>query len=217
MPTKIVFDALRYQSSAGRTDSSTSASGLAAASSRQNAAPGQSTMATKSPSSASQSTGSPYIALAQPAFCSSDGNTSAMWWQRPPSSCSSATLSECVPVRPTPAPTTLQVHRRGRYAVTRGRHHRPGALALDGQRHVEEQRVAVVGGEHLHADGQAVDGAGRDRHGRVAVDVRDDREGAHVHEVGQLLRRPIDSIADGSFGTAPATRRTLPSSPRSTT
>src|SRR5438477_594314 len=29
-----------------------------------------------------------------------------MWWHGPPSSCSNASFNECVPVRPTPAPTT---------------------------------------------------------------------------------------------------------------
>ena len=43
----------------------------------------------------------------------------------------------------------------------------------------------MVTGEHLHADRQPVDGAGRDRDRGVAVDVRDDRERAHVHEVGE--------------------------------
>jgi hypothetical protein len=42
---KIVFDALRYQLSGSRTESSTSASGFAADSSGQNAPPGQSTIA----------------------------------------------------------------------------------------------------------------------------------------------------------------------------
>ena len=43
---KIVFDALVYQDSGSRTDRMTRASGLAAANSGQNEAPGQSTWAT---------------------------------------------------------------------------------------------------------------------------------------------------------------------------
>src|SRR5437868_5608804 len=58
IPMKIVFSTLRTHDSVERVDSRTSASGLASLSSRQKAAPGKSTMATKSPSRASQSAGS---------------------------------------------------------------------------------------------------------------------------------------------------------------
>ena len=105
--SKIVSLALRYQASASvRVDSSTTASGNSATRSDQHAAPGQSTMASKSPSSAFQSTVLPSHAACHVGTVSSASNTSAMWWQRPPNSCSSASFRECVPVRPTPAPTT---------------------------------------------------------------------------------------------------------------
>jgi len=57
--------------------------------------------------------------------------------------------------------------------------------AFDGQGDLEEQLVGVVTGEDLHADRQPFDESARDRHGRVAGDVGDDRQRAHVHEVGE--------------------------------
>src|ERR1035437_9524175 len=62
---KIVFDALRYQSSGSRTDNRTSASGFAAASSGQNDAPGQSTSAEYPASIRDQSAGRPSMASIQ--------------------------------------------------------------------------------------------------------------------------------------------------------
>jgi hypothetical protein len=57
-----------------------------------------------------QSTSSPRRAGPHNArWCSGSASTSDMWWQRPPSSRSSASLSEEVPVRPSPAPTTRKV------------------------------------------------------------------------------------------------------------
>src|SRR5690606_32880900 len=60
---------------------------------------------------------------------------------------------------------------------------------------VEEQAVLVVAAQDLHADGQAVDRAGRDRHRRVAVDVGDDGQGAHVHHVGELGADEVHDLA----------------------
>jgi hypothetical protein len=63
---KIVSDALRYQASGSRTESRTRASGKAAEISRQNEAPGQSTIARYRASSSGQSTGWPSMASIHP-------------------------------------------------------------------------------------------------------------------------------------------------------
>src|SRR5580698_6181967 len=54
-----------------------------------------------------QSTFPPLIAFVHAGICPGLLIISSMWWQGPPSNCSRAIFSECVPVRPTPAPTTF--------------------------------------------------------------------------------------------------------------
>ena len=68
--------------------------------------------------------------------------------------------------------------------------------------------------EHLHADRQAVDEAGRDRHRRVAVEVRDHREPAHLHEVGEARRDLVEQQRRHvrERGRTPRARR--PAAPR---
>ncbi len=67
-----------------------------------------------------------------------------------------------------------------------------GVARSDRERDVEEQFVGVVAGEYLHADGQAVDEAARDRHRGIAVDVGDDGERAHAHEIGEALGELVE-------------------------
>ena len=66
---KMVFEALRYHASGSRTDSSTNASGLAAARSGQKEAPGQSTSAAYPAGIVAQSTRRPSMASVQPGTC----------------------------------------------------------------------------------------------------------------------------------------------------
>ena len=93
---------------------------------------------------------------------------------------------------------------------------RPGHLPLGGQRHVEEQLVGVVRGPGPACRPEAVDQPGGDRHGRVAVDVGDDRERAHVHEVGESRRCRRRAAQVGSFGNAPDERAHRRHAPRGT-
>ncbi len=77
---KIVSCALFHQASAlDRVESSTTASGFAAASSRQNAHAGQSTVATNSARNPSQSGSVPLTAACHTAMSSGRPNVSPMW------------------------------------------------------------------------------------------------------------------------------------------
>ena len=78
--TPIVDSTLRRHSSAlERSESSTGAAGLAAASSRQNALAGQSTAATYPSSRTSQSGGVPSAAACQTSTAPGVSDTSRMW------------------------------------------------------------------------------------------------------------------------------------------
>ena len=103
-----------------------------------------------------------------------------------------------------------EVNYRGEPGATSGH----GVGAFGGERDVEEQLVGVVAGQHLHADRKPVDEPGRDRHRRVAVEVRDHRERAHVDEIREPLGREQRASAAGRRGNAAAATRTDASAPR---
>ena len=91
--------------------------------------------------------------------------------------------------RLTREPPTARLRRSASARGDRRRDERPRPVPLGREREVEQQRVGVVAGEHLDPDRQPVDRPRGDRHRRVAVEVRRDRERAHVHEVGEPLAR----------------------------
>ena len=62
--------------------------------------------------------------------------------------------------------------------------------------------------------GQLIDEAGRDRHRRVAVHVGDDRERAHVDEIGEPLASRARGSTPAGSGTPTPTTRTDASAPR---
>src|SRR5664280_1249176 len=182
----MVFDALRYQLAASRTDSTTSASGLAAASSGQNAAPGQSTTAAYPGHMVDQSTGAPSMAAVHRGISPGSPNISYMWWQGRPSRRSSASFSELVPVRATPAPTTVS-------PITRPSAHRL-ADTWNSHRHLCCDAVAPL------ADGRTPGGQPSTGTGDRSGDTLSSGRGARV--VGESAP---DAVAD-AVARSPARR-----------
>ena len=191
----MLFRQLAYQASGSRTLSSTFASGKASQICSQNVQAGQSTVDSQPSNSSRQSTGSPSTAACHPGSSSGCRATSIMWNDGPKPSCSSAPLSDIVPVRPKPAPITF-IASSSTSSTTSIRRSRPGRPRSRGRaRPAAGSRISSAALEHEEARGRShVPVLGQHRRARRDLLVRQP-EAALQRPPGSRGRR--DAAASG--------------------
>ena len=88
-----------------------------------------------------------------------------------------------------------------------GRDERPRPVPLDVQGDLQQQLLGEVPADDLQADRQPVERAGRDRHGRVAVQVGRERQPAVVAPPGLDPAERVRQRAVGGEGDVGVARR----------